>query len=118
MARARPGTLKVLTANDLLSGDVVFLHADGRWQTALQGARVAATPAEAESLEALATAPETEAETVGAYLIDVVRDAGGTLAPVRYREALRTLGPSVRTDLGRQAEAAAEAANGGDHVSL
>jgi hypothetical protein len=49
---------------------------------------------------------------VDAYLIDVRAEAG-TVRPVKLREYLRTLGPSVRTDLGKQARRA-----GGPHVSL
>jgi len=115
MARWKPGTVKVLTANHLMSGDVVFLARDGRWAEALDGARLASEPAEAEALEALAATPEAEAITVGAYLIDVERDAEDRLRPVRLREALRTLGPSNRPDLGRQA---GNATSGDHHVSL
>jgi len=42
---------------------------------------------------------------VGPYLIDVIDDNGRPRAAL-IREHLRTLGPSVRRDLGKQAERA------------
>jgi hypothetical protein len=104
--------LQVITANDLLSGDVVYLATNGHWQRPLQGAVVADTADEANRLLAIAT-PQ-EALVVGPYLAEVTRDAAGRLAPVHYRERIRTLGPSNRPDLGRQAEGSKEPA----HVSL
>lgn len=95
MTRKKSDALKVLTANHLLTGDVVFLHDDGVWRPTLEGARLAANPAAWDALELEASAPATEAETVGACLIDVTRDAAGCLWPVRYREQLRILGPSI-----------------------
>ncbi len=55
------------------------------------------------SLEARGREAEACNEVVAAYSIEVRRTPAG-LVPVRYREWLRTAGPSVRTDLGYQAE--------------
>ena len=104
--------LQVVTANDLLDGDVVFLAANGRWQRMLEGAAVADTAEEAARL--LAIAEPQESLVVSPYLAEVARDATGRLEPVHYRERIRTLGPSNRPDLGRQAEGSKEPA----HVSL
>ncbi|MDP2618719.1 MAG: DUF2849 domain-containing protein [Hyphomicrobiales bacterium] len=93
--------LKVITANLLRGGNVVFLAADGRWSPYIGAARVAETDAAAEELEALARASEEATEVVGSYLIEVERGEDG-LRPVKYREWLRTKGPSVRPDLGYQ----------------
>jgi hypothetical protein len=39
---------------------------------------------------------------VAPYLFDV-REAAGRTVPVKVREAIRAAGPTVRTDLGKQA---------------
>jgi len=44
---------------------------------------------------------------VGVYLFDV-RVQNGAIVPVKIREAIRAAGPTVRRDLGKQAQ----------HVSL
>ena len=62
----------------------------------------------------MAQAAQHEAYVVGPYLAEVTQDDAGRLEPVHYRERIRTLGPSNRPDLGRQAEGLAEVA----HVSL
>ena len=41
---------------------------------------------------------------VGPYLIDVVAGPDGKLRGVSERERIRALGPTVRLDLGKQAE--------------
>ena len=87
----RPFTPKVLTANDLMLGDVVYMTADGGWTR---------RHAEAELIEDVATAEfkllDAEArghEVVGAYLADAVAGPRGP-EPVHFREAFRTRGPS------------------------
>lgn len=101
--------LRVVTANLLRGGNVVFLAADGRWSPYIGAARVAETDAEAEALEAEARASEEATEVVGTYAIEVERGEDG-LQPVRYREWLRTRGPSVRLDLGYQGGESRQAA--------
>jgi len=93
--------LQVVTANLLRGGNVVFLAADGRWSERIEDARVAETEEAAQELEALARACEEATQVVGSYLIDVERTAEGS-RPTKYREWLRTQGPSVRRDLGYQ----------------
>jgi hypothetical protein len=87
----RPFSPKVLTANALLEGDVVYLTADGAWTR---------HHAEAELIEDQATADlrllEAAArghEVVGAYLADAMPGPHGP-EPVHFREAFRTRGPS------------------------
>jgi sulfite reductase (NADPH) hemoprotein beta-component len=53
---------------------------------------------------------------VDAYLVDVVLGENGP-QPRHFRERLRTLGPSIRRDLGKQARSVIKA-QGGPHVSL
>ena len=65
-------------------------------------ARVADGKDAAEAMLAEASAPELDVVIVGPYLIDVEQQ-GTDLVPTKYREVLRTKGPSVREDLGYQA---------------
>ncbi len=95
-------TLHILTANDLLDGDVVFF-ADGGWSRDYRLARIARTPNEAKALEATGAAEKAARRIVDPYLVEITIEAGDAPVPVRYRERLRTLGPSVRPDLGKQA---------------
>ena len=41
---------------------------------------------------------------VDPYLVEVGINAAGVPEPLHYREKMRTLGPTVRPDLGKQAE--------------
>lgn len=93
---------KVLTANHLLSGEVVFLAEGELWTPDINEALVAES-ADDEAWFAQAGGRAVAAQTVvEPYLIDVDRRAGAVV-PVRYREKLRSRGPSVRLDLGKQA---------------
>ncbi len=92
---------QILTANRLLDGEVVYLAADGAWVETLDAAAVLATKAEGEVALATGAKAELNQEIVHAYLFDVV-DAP-VLKPVKQREIIRAAGPTVRTDLGKQA---------------
>lgn len=94
-------TPKIVTANDLLSGDVVYFSTSGVWARCLAEAQVAQ---DAEAADALLAKADIPAQIVGPYLADVTVDPTGAPVPSHYREALRDLGPSNRLDLGRQAE--------------
>ena len=52
---AREPSLQIVTANDLLEGDVVFLTPDGAWRRAPEAAAIAETPEGAARLLAIAT---------------------------------------------------------------
>lgn len=104
-------TAQVMTANRLLDGEVVFLAAHG-WVETIDHATVASTPEQARALDALGRQAMAVNEVVDAYLIEVAEEEG-RLRPLKLREYLRTVGPSVRTDLGKQART-----NGDRHVSL
>ena len=79
----------VITANDLLSGEVVYLDASHRWSAELNAAKVFSVIDEAEVELAAAF---SEADVVGAYLAEVTDDA--LIAPKHYREGFRHKGPS------------------------
>ena len=95
---------KVLTANHLLSGEVVFLSEGELWTPKIGEALIAESDEEESWLEKAGQRALSSQIIVEPYLIDVVHD-GGKIEPVRLREQIRTLGPTVRLDLGKQAEA-------------
>jgi len=95
--------MKALTANDLLTGDVVFWN-DGRWVGRFSNAELFDDgPAD----EALVAAEGQPTVVVAPYLIDLQDTSEGPV-PVSYRERLRALGPTNRTDHGKQAEGGAD----------
>lgn len=88
---ARKFLPKVATGNDLLEGDVVYFTADGGWTREHAEAALAHDEPEAEAL--LAAALRFPDQIVGVYLADAeIRN--GRPAPVHFREAFRTRGPS------------------------
>lgn len=93
---------QIATANRLVDGEVVFLGARG-WVERIEYASVGRSDGEIRALEALARQSEAVNEVVGSYLVDV-EDQGRGPWPVRFREQLRAKGPTVRADLGKQAQ--------------
>lgn len=93
---------QVMTANRLRDGLVVFLGEGDAWTPWINEAVVARSKDAAARLEARGAEAAKTNLVVGPYLVDVVED-GGRLRAAHIREHLRTLGPSVRTDLGKQA---------------
>ena len=65
-------------------------------------ALVAADDAAADRLEAFAAAELRGNKVVDAYLVDVAIESGSPV-PRHFRERFKTLGPSNRPDLGKQA---------------
>lgn len=92
----------MLLANDLLDGDVVFSTGAG-WTRDPSEAVIANDDATADKLEAHAKAAFAAQLVVDAYLVDVDIDAKGRPTPRHFRERFKTLGPSNRPDLGKQA---------------
>lgn len=95
-------TLHVVTANDLLDGEVVYLDPLGRWTRDPALALAIADTDEAQAK--LAEAQAQPDRVVGAYLAEAGRDpVTGAPVALHYREALRATGPTHRRDLGKQA---------------
>lgn len=104
MADIKPGAEQIVTANDLLSGQVVFLTPQGGWSSDPAEADFAESREEAEALLARGLASNARSEVELVALIAAGRDAAGRPRPTRNREIIRALGPTVRRDLGYQAE--------------
>ena len=83
---------KVITANHLLEGGVVYFSPNHEWTRGLASAAVANDSTEEAAL--LAAADFQSGEVVGVYSIDVLMDDLGEIRPVHFRETFRTLGPS------------------------
>lgn len=91
MSRFSP---KVVTANALLEGDVVYLTEDNRWTRAHHEAELIEDEAHGQ-LRLLKAASQSD-RVVGAYLADARQGPRGP-EPVHFREAFRTRGPSNYT---------------------
>lgn len=99
----RPFTPKVVTANDLLEGDVIYFTADNTWTRNLSEAELITDEAEAQLR--LLEAEKQNLVIVGAYLADAKESPNGP-EPTHFREEFRRTGPSNYSH-GKQ-EAAAD----------
>ncbi|PWE28841.1 DUF2849 domain-containing protein [Maritimibacter sp. 55A14] len=99
---SRKFTPKVVTANDLVEGDVVYLTEAGAWTRRHAAAELIED--EARAADRLALAEAQTGTVVGAYLADARPGPHGP-EPVHFREAFRSRGPSNYFH-GKQAEAA------------
>ncbi len=106
MTDAKKGQL--MTANRLGDGVVVFLTRARTWSEKIDEAALALEPQAAVALEERGKADEAATIVTGPYLIDAER-RNGLIRAAHIRERMRTLGPTVRTDLGKQAEGTAGA---------
>lgn len=97
---SRPFTPKVVTANLLREGDVVYLAASDEWVRDLHAAEIIDDEAIAQLR--LLDAERQPDTVVGAYLADIKAGPDGP-EPVHFREAFRATGPSNRPH-GKQAE--------------
>ncbi len=89
----RPFTPKVVTANALTEGWVIYLTEDDRWTRSLSEAELLTDEAHAELR--LIEASARSAEAVGVYLAEMKPGPDGP-EPVHFREDFRRAGPSPR----------------------
>ena len=97
---------QLVTANLLRDGIAVFLTRAGTWSEKIDEAALALEKQAAAALEARGQADEKATIVTGPYLIDAER-VGGRIRASLIRERMRTLGPTVRPDLGKQADGTA-----------
>jgi hypothetical protein len=88
---ARAFTPKVVTANALIEGDVVYLTEDDRWSRDHADAELIEDEAHAQLR--LLRADRQRDRVVGAYLAEARRGQNGP-EPIHFREVFRTRGPS------------------------
>jgi hypothetical protein len=89
-------SLRLVTANSLTDGVVVFLGPDGQWTASIAESAAVATSAEAEHLLAIAKDSALRAEIVEPYIIEAERK-DGVPVPERFRERIRVTGPTIQT---------------------
>ncbi len=94
---------QALTADRLSDGIVVYLTAGDGWSESLQEAEVAEGKEAADALLARAEPSVANNTVVEPYLFEVAKEADGIRA-ASVRETIRQAGPTVRLDLGKQAE--------------
>jgi hypothetical protein len=90
----------IVTANRLDDGEAVWLASSGRWVERIEEA---ASYKGEDAYEAATWA--SAVEVVGAYPVEIGAD-GYPAGVERFRETIRSRGPTVRLDLGKQADAA------------
>lgn len=98
----RQFTPKVVTANTLIEGDVVYLDAADNWTRAHADAALFAD--EAQANDRLAFGAAQTGTVVGVYLADATASDTGPI-PTHFREEFRAVGPS-NYNHGKQAEQA------------
>ena len=94
---------QIMTANRLGDGEVVFLTRAGHWSEKIDDAALVQEPLAISAIEARAAADVKANVITGQYLFDATR-VDGRIRADHIRERIRTLGPSVRKDLGKQSE--------------
>ena len=99
---SREFTPKIVTANALIEGDVVYLMSDDTWTRKLSEAEIM-TEQDYAQLRLLQAEGQPEL-VVGAYLADVSATDNGP-EPTHFREDFRRTGPS-NYNHGKQAELA------------
>ena len=88
---------KILTGNDLLTGDVTW------WTGSNWSRHVNDAAALGEDAATIIAAEEAARRVVSAYVIDATRDTEG-VRPAHIKDRVRAVGPTVRLDLSLRAD--------------
>lgn len=83
---------KIITANDLINGDVIYFTKSNDWSLKHDEAMPCLNQNEAD--EILAKAQLHQSKIVGAYLADIGFDKNQKPIPLHFREKFRAKGPS------------------------
>ena len=85
---------KILTANRLSDGLVVFLSAENVWTRDIDRAVLAQEEGAQSALANRGAEYEANNQVTGAYLVDAERE-NGSITPVHIRERIRLSGPTI-----------------------
>ncbi|SHL40887.1 DUF2849 domain-containing protein [Roseibium suaedae] len=96
--------MKIVTANRLIDGEVVWLGAGNAWVGQVSEALVLDGKDDVAAALAAGLASAERREVVDVYEVDVTEE-DGKLVPVRLREKIRAKGPTTHPELGKQAQA-------------
>ncbi|WP_425410873.1 DUF2849 domain-containing protein [Hyphococcus sp.] len=88
--------MKIVTANRLDDGAVVYLSEENIWTVSQSGAAKFAIE---QTADALATAQSRVTEIADAYLVSVDPATGALTGRETLRETIRRDGPTIRRDL-------------------
>lgn len=97
---------EIVLANRLTDGVVVYLGSNGTWVEHTDEAAIAYDTQSREALTAQADAGIKTQQVTGWEFVEVEHE-NGTLRIVKNKHFIQSLGPTVRRDLGKQAELAA-----------
>ena len=104
---AKGARFQAVTANRLSDGEVVYWSADDKWVERFTDAAIADGAEASDALLERAMPADFEAHVLEPYLFEVLAD-GNFYKPASVRETIRAAGPTVRLDLGKQAETGSE----------
>ena len=85
--------LHIVSANDLLTGEVRYLSDSGEWSSQLTTARLLT-----DNHAAISLVEQAENQTnvvTDPYMVEVTLNVQGILTPVRLREIIRSSGPTM-----------------------
>jgi Protein of unknown function (DUF2849) len=94
---------KVLTANRLADGNVVWYAHPAKWVGRVQDAYVVTTADTISVLETIAAETLSHGQYCDVVLIDVEETADGP-RPLKLRERIRADGPTISLDFGSQTD--------------
>lgn len=83
---------KVLTANDLLSGDAIYWNQYGNWVLDFENALFLDT--ERLAFQSLQSVQKQSKHLIGVYLADAELGENAKPRPAHFREYFRAMGPS------------------------
>jgi hypothetical protein len=98
---------KLLTAQRLDDGAVVYFTGGGRWSNRLTDAHLSADDKQADEILADAASAGNEGLIVDAYVMDVALREG-VIEPLRMREKIRAMGPTTPMGMACRPMVAAE----------
>jgi hypothetical protein len=101
---AKGARFQAVTANRLSDGEVVYWAEDNHWVEDFSAAAIADGAEASEALLARAMPADFELAVLEPYLFEVLEEGAG-FKPASVRETIRAHGPTVRLDLGKQADA-------------
>ena len=97
---------EIVLANRLTDGVVIYLDKAGNWTEQLHEAAIAHDEQSRAGLETFARTGQDRQQIAGWEFVEVVPESTGPRI-VKNKQFIQSLGPTVRRDLGKQADLAA-----------
>ncbi|KAA5607363.1 DUF2849 domain-containing protein [Roseospira marina] len=107
MARKlRADAPRIITANRLIDGVVVYRAADGSWTTRLNKARVVTNAPDLDAMMPGCMADVEACQVVSLDVVEVLHDPKAGPRPLGQRETIRAAGPTIVLPVDRPIPAA------------